>query len=212
MENSLCAYIPATNLSTAGNYIDVAVNSLYHPFQTTYVVNTAANTYSFHGNYTNGFSATVNPPGYAELATLYQLYKVLKWELVVTVQPQGGDTAVKIVVLPLGNEEIPSSSASYVNLLVMEGAPRSRSKICASGAPASAQTVRLAEPTYITLGKRRSQWLDLNGTLMAGQPSEIAYAGIFIQTVSGASNTNPMPLIVTLRQTVELTDLFPQII
>jgi len=192
--------------------MDVLVNSLFHPFSTTYVVNTAANTYSMHGSFVNGFSSTVNPMGYSALASLYTLYKFLSYELEVSVQVQSNGDTVMLCMFPVGNEEIPSAAAGNVNLLVFQGQPKFQSVICASGTASRYNTLKIRQPVHELLGKRKSQWDDLDGTVIAGQPAtDQGYAAIFLQGMDGATNAYPVVVSVKLRQWVELTDLVQQV-
>lgn len=212
LESNLAFYIPATNIAVAGNYMDVLVNSFYHPFQTTYVVSTAVNTYSMHGSYVNGFSSTQNPMGYSTFAALYTLYKVMSYELVVTCQPQNTGDTVALCIFPIGNEEIPSATAANVNLQVFEGQPKFRSVVCANGVAAKFNTLSIRQPVHDLLGKRPSQWMDTDGTALGAQPAtDAGYCGIFIQGLDGASNTSPIVVSVKLRQWIEFTDLVQQV-
>jgi hypothetical protein len=212
VESNLAFYIPASNIAVAGNYMDVLVNSLYHPFQTTYVVSTAVNAYSMHGSYVNGFSSTQNPMGYSTLASLYTLYKVLEYELTVTCQPQSTGDTIALCIFPIGNEEIPSAAAGNVNLQVFEGQPKFQSVVCANGVAAKFNSLQLRQPVHELLGKRKSQWLDTDGVGLGAQPpNDAGYAAIFLQGLDGATNASPVCVSVKLRQWVELTDLIQQV-
>jgi len=212
LDTTMECYLPVTSLATAGNYMDVLVNSVYHPFQTTYVVNTSANSYSFHGAFVNGYSSTVNPPFLSSFATLYEFYKVLRFSLVVTVQPQTGGDTVTSVICPLGNEEIPSTAAASVNLLVFGGQSKAKMWTSASTTAAKYNTRTLSMRVSESLKWREQLWLDQPPTLVTQQPASAqSYVGIFLQGMDGASNTSPIVVSIKLTQEVEFSGLLPQI-
>jgi hypothetical protein len=207
----MCFYLPAGNMTaTAGNYMSVAVNSFFTPFNSGYPINTAANTYSMHGAYVQGYSGTTQSVGYTELVALYSLYKVKKWKL--TVKPQCATAADEfhVVVVSIGNEQIPSASATYVNVSVLSSQPRAKTGQCIFS---HLNKLSLAEHVHTTLGKRREQWLAIDGVPLTGAPAtnDIAYAGIFFQAMNGSANQANVSIQITLDQEVEFTDLIAQI-
>lgn len=208
-------YVPATNMSaSAGNFMNIMVNSIYQPFQGGYPVTTAVNTYSMHGAWVQGYSGTQNPIGYNGVANLYTNYKVKKIKIQVTCQPQNSGDTTQVVVFPIGSEAIPSSAAGSVNLQVMLGQPRNKTAVCVNGATSKYNTVTLSENVWDILGKRKAQYMDTLGTAIGAQPpnaSDQAFVGIFAQILDNATNSAPVVFSVRMWQYTELTDLIQQI-
>lgn len=210
-EVSASGYIAAaSSTAAAGNYMSVMVNSGYYPFNTVYsYTNSVTGTFNFHGTLVQGFSISNNFLGYSSIASLYENYKCLKWKLVVTVQPQNNSDVTTMVVLPLGNEQIPSSSAATVNLQVMQSQSRAKSKLCTTNAAGKDNCLIMSEDVATTLGRRSQQWLDTAPSAMGAVPAtaDQCYAGLYIQQLNGANNTAALVVTVKLYQQFEFSDL-----
>jgi len=95
----------------------------------------------------------------------------------------------------------------------MLGQARNKTKVCASGAAARDQTLTMKEYIHDILGRRKAQWIDEPGQSMGTQPgaADQAYAGLFLQELDGATNSNPVIVSIRMWQYVELTDLIQQL-
>lgn len=212
---TLNVYIPAGYATAAaGNYMDVCVNSVSSPFQfgCTYTATQApAPTYAFHGSLVQGDVLGQVAMGYTAMASLYMQYKVHSFKLAVTAQPGAASDPMQLVVIPLGAEEIPSSSAGQVNSRVLSNQPNCVTKVCASGVPASLNTARVSHKVWDILGLRQQQYLDFPNALLSAIPSYPCYAGIFLQGINGSNNASPVTVQIVLEQVVELSDLIQPI-
>ena len=213
-ESTGAFFVPISNMSaTAGNYMNIMVNSIYQPFQGGYPVATSANAYSMHGTWVQGYAGSQNPIGYNGIANLYSLYKVKKVVVQVTVQPQNSADTLQAVLFPIGSEAIPTAAAGGVNLQVMLGQPRNKTQICANGTSAKFQTLTLRESIHDILGRRKQQWMDEAGTAIGSQPpaADQAFAGLFLQALDGGSNVSQICVTIRMWQYTELTDLIQQV-
>jgi hypothetical protein len=212
LRTTLSFYVPAGNsTAAAGNYTNMCVNTLYTPFNAGYPVNTAANTYSMHGSYVQGFSATSEPAGYTIFQTLYTLYKVMRYKI--TVRPQCATAADQfgVVLLPQSNEAIPSASAGYMNLLVLQSQPRAKYADVINGAKQT--SLVHSEGVHITLGKRAEQWMNIDSVPFNSAPTtaDLAYCGLFFQPLNGSANQAVITCTIILEQEVEFSGLVAQI-
>jgi len=165
-----------------------------------------------HGTFVQGYSTGAKPMGYSTLAALYNLYKVLRYEIEVTAQPQNSGDTLTLCMFPVGNEEIPSSLAANLNLYVFQSQPKFQSVVCANGVASRFNTLKFSQPVHELLGKREAQWMDLDGTILGTQPgTDTGYFGIYLQAMDGAVNSAPICVSIRLRQVAELTDLIQQI-
>lgn len=199
--------------AAAGNYFSVLVNSIVSPFSTPTLYMTApTTTYSFASNaqLVQGFVITNNPLGYNTISPVYQNYRVMKYELEITVTPATGTDVLRLVTMPLGQEEIPSATAGSTNLRVLEEQPYALAKTCSSGTaagPGANNTLRLSGAPYKDLGLTREQYLASgNQTLISAQPNNTIadYAGVFCQQLNGSNNASPVTVQCKLTQVVIL--------
>lgn len=197
----------------AGNYMSVAVNTIYVPFNTAYVVNSAVNTYSMHGSYVQGSSGTQAPLGITMFAPLYTLYKVMRYRLTAIMGVASAADQYQAVMFPIGAlEQIPSTAAAYVNLSTFLGQPGAMNTVVTNGAQQPKMV--LAQETHVLLGKRKQQWLDIDSVPLASAPAtnDIGYVGLFFQPLNGTTNTNPTTCSLILEQEVEFSDFIAQIL
>lgn len=224
LENSVVTtmdmYYPAGRLTAAaGNYFAVMVNSIASPFNVptfTATLTTASYSFANYANLIQGNSITDSPMGYSTMGGLYTKYAVLRYRLEVTAIPGSTTDAARMVVLPIGNEEIPSTGASSVNLRVLEEQPFALATTVASATdvgPASGNTLVLSGCPYKDLGVDRSTYLSDATVSMNSQPATAyrSYAGIFLQELNGSNSTVAFSLQVKLTQIVQWSDLIQQV-
>jgi len=208
--------------AAAGNYFAVLANSLATPFNVpTYDINatTAVATFAFAGQFVQGYTINTNPMGFAELAGLWTNYKVKSYRIRVTVYPQGSADSCEAVLFPIGIEEIPSSSASSVNIRTLATQPRAVSQICSFSVPSKYNTLTLSQEVHNLLGIRKSAWESYPPTPMnaaptsggGALPSLQGYVGFFMQQLNGSNNASAMSVRVELEQVVECSDLVQQL-
>jgi len=202
-------YIAASGMDqTNGNYFNVKVNSIVSPFSTTYTLNAVTPVYSFNGQYTTGSSTILNPIGYSTLAGLYDRYKVVGYKLRVSVMTGLSTDIYEGIIFPLGQEEIPNSTASLVNSYVLKGQPQAKYKLIHNGGNQMVLTQKGSVNQL--LGMRRQQWMDIPYTDTVGgssQPAYPGYVGFYLMPLTGATNTQPVAVDITLTQYVEFTDI-----
>lgn len=209
--NTLNVYLPAgTSTAAAGNYTDICVNSLTGQYNVTYPTTSAPGAaYAFHGSLVQGDSVAQTPLGYVSFVSMYTNYKVLRFKLSAMVQPTLTSDAAALVLIPLGNEEIPSSAAGSTNLKIMSSQPNAVNKVAYAFSSAAANTIVLEHNVWDILGQRKEQYMDQSPTPIASLPgnSQIAFAGLFVQQLNGANNTGSIIVQLQLEQIVELSDL-----
>jgi len=204
-------YIPVASVNSGyGNYMSVNVNSYLNPFATTYRFTNAANvpvgfTAAFRGTLQTGFTIGQNPYGYSVIAQIWEYYKVYKYEIEVCVQPEATADVCRLVVLPLGQEEIPSVSTT--NLNVLECQEYAQAKTCAANSSSSGNTIKFVGYPNRDLGLTYTQY-SIGQNPLSGAPgtSTSDYVGILVNELF---STNSQALIVSikLRQYVECTGL-----
>lgn len=205
-----------TLTAAAGNYLDVLANSVYQPFNTTYAPTTGTGTASFAQNASliQGYAITNNPLGYTEFANVYDFYRVVRYRMEITVVPQNVGDSVRLVVVPLGGEEIPSASAGNVNLRVMEGQENSRSKTCTQGCSALDNTIIIEGCPYKDIGQERDQYMSGSQTSVSAQISASPYGdyvGVYSQQVNGANNASVVSYQIKLYQVVVFSSINAQL-
>jgi hypothetical protein len=207
--NSINAYFPIGYMTaSAGNYFSVLVNSANSPYNSATYVMTAAPgpTFSARATLVQGAVLSQQAMGYSQMAALYTNYRVISYSLKVTVMPQNVGDVTEVVVVPLGFEEIPSSSAAAVNLRVMASQPRSITRVCETSVPAASNTLTLRQTCWDLVGQRKSQWMDYPPTPVTSYPANQAYVGVFLQQLNGANNVAAVTMSLQLQQTIEFTD------
>jgi len=215
LTNTLNGYI-GTGYATAaaGNFCDFMVNSIASPFYggVSYPFTSGTGVYSwgFHGSLVQGDVLSQASIGYQSLAGLYTNYKVHSYKVTVTVQPATAADPTVVSLIPIGGEEIPSTSAAQVDCRVMCSQPLSASKLCASGVPPSSNTLVIAHRVSDTLGLRQQQWLDMPPSALNATPTYPCYAGLFLQETNGSNNSAPISVMIVLEQVVEFSDLIQQ--
>jgi hypothetical protein len=208
--NSINCYFPIGRLTAAaGNYAAVMVNSAYSPFNAaSYQLITApGSTFSMNGVLVQGDTMAQQAMGYSSMAALYTNYRVLHYSLKATFMPQNVADTSEMVLIPVGFEEIPSTSAAAVNLRVMASQPRSIVRVCETAVPARENTLVLQQNGWDLVGMRKQQWIDLPPTSVTTFPANQAYVGIFVQQLNGTNNAAVCTLALELQQTIEFTDL-----
>lgn len=211
----MMAYIATPDMSAgAGNYMDFCPNTLVQPFNQTYIINTSANSYSFHGNYTQGYQASTPACGLATLGSLYEQYKVHKYTVEVVVQPQTGSDTVAACLMPLGTSQIPNSIAGNVNMAVFSGQPGAMTKVCSNGVSSRYNRLVLSRNVYEDLGYTKSQYEDEASTDINTDPvaNNKVYCGLFLQMLDGATNTDRIVITWKLVQYVTFSNLVPQLV
>lgn len=205
--------------AAAGNYFSVNVNSILTPFANgTYQFTTGTGTATFASNGTmiQGNVITVPPMGYTStIGGLYQRYRVYRYRLEITLFPQTASDSTRLIVLPLGNEEIVSASAANVNTRVLEEQPYAMAKTCLSGvtagggAPGGSNTIITYGSPWKDLGLTYAQYSDQPTTNINAAPTANLqdWVGIFAQQLNGANNTGVVTIGVKLQQYVELYGL-----
>lgn len=221
LTTTMCGYIPASlSTAAAGNYMSIMLNSIVGPFNTpTFPMTLGTTTYSygFHASLVQGYLITANPLGFTPLQSLYTNYRVIAYRLEVTVSPANSSDTCRLVVLPLGAEEIPSTSAANVDLRVIEEQPYALSCTCATNVasgPGFNNTLVLSGAPYKDLGLTREQYLSAGyqtslGSLPAANITD--YAGIFLQQLNGTNNASPLVITCRLTQIVILEDAIQQV-
>lgn len=206
VRTSLQFYIPAAGIDALnGNYTNFKINSIVQPWNTTYSVTAIAPVFSMNGSFVQGFGLGTQPIGSAFLNNAYEKYKVLGYKVKVSIMTGLATDIVEAVLLPLGLDEIPSSTSSNVNCNVFKGQPKSRFKICHNGGPNN--VLNMKGSVYELLGQRKSQWMDTPSTNIGSNPDQLGYAGLFVQSLTGTTNAQPIVFDITLFQIVEFTDL-----
>ncbi len=210
--NSINGYFPIGTLTAAaGNYMSILVNSAYSPFNSaTYQMTSIPGpVYAFRSTLVQGDTLVQQAMGYGSMSALYTNYRVLSYRLKVTFMTQNVADSAELVLVPVGFEEIPSSSSAAVNLRVMASQPRSKTRVCETSVPSRENTVILEGTVWDLVGQRKQQWLDQPPTALTATPGagSQAYLGIFLQELNGTNNVAVCTIAIELQQTVEFTDL-----
>lgn len=207
LESSLQFYLGAANLDqTNGNWTDICVNSIYAPFNTTYPVTAVASLYSMNGTLVQGYNIADRPIGYSQMANTYERYKVLGYKLKVSLMTSTNSDVLEMAVTPLGSDEIIANGvAANVNMRVMKGQPKAKSRLCHNGGPNN--IIIQKGSVYELLGFKKSQWENMPSTLCAATPDNPAYVGLYLQSSTGSTNNQPIGVTVTMYQIVEFSDI-----
>lgn len=206
LTTSMQYYIPASAMDQVnGNYMDIRVNSINNPFNTTYAPNSLSPTYSMNGTYVQGFTINTQPMGYTLMSSTYSKYKVLGYKLRVSVMTGTNNDILEAVLCPIGDSEIPSTSTGYVNCSVLKGQPKATYKLVHNGGPNA--VINQKGSVHELLGMRKAQWMDIPSDATTGAPNYPGYVGLFLQPLNGSTNNQPVVVDITLYQIVEFTDI-----
>jgi hypothetical protein len=140
----------------------------------------------------------------------------MAYKVVVTVNPAQAADTCRLVVLPMGGEEIPSTSAGSVNLRVLEEQPYALATTCSSGVasgPTISNTLTLSGCPYKDLGLTRQQYYDAPPTSVASQPAASIedFVGIYLQQLNGTGNGQALSVQIKLEQICQFSDLLQQV-
>lgn len=209
VESQWTGYIAAASLTTGGNFASILPNSLVQPF-----LPTTGNTFAlagaspaFAGTSSGGATTAVNPTGYNYLSSNWTTYKVLSYEVLLTVNPQNSGDTTAMAMAPLGDQEQPSTGTW--NFYRMSAQRFSRSGRATNGANTRLNTLKYQGPFHRDIGLTKRQWEDFPMTPITNQPSgndTIAYFGILVQSLDGATNAAPLVVDCVLRQVVVVAD------
>jgi hypothetical protein len=207
--NTFNCFIPAASATAAaGNYSDIVVNSLAAQFNATYPMTlTPGATYAFHGTAVQGNSIAQTPLGFTNFVGMYTKFKVMRFKVILTVQPAASSDTAVVVLSPLGAEEIPSTGAGSVNTHVMESQPNAVSKVVSWAVAPRENTLVIEHYPWDILGVRKDQYCDQSPDPIGLFPATPIYAGIFLQELNGTSNGSAIVVQCTIQQVVELCDL-----
>jgi len=196
--------------AAAGNYANIMVNSLTPWTNVTYpVTDFPAPTYAFAALPIQGASGVQTPIGFQYYGANYTNYRVVRYNLEVTATSQNTGDTFRIVVFPLGEEEIPSAAAANVNLKVLESQPYAKAKNITSGvAPPGGAVIQLKGTPFNDLGKSYSQYMGEPDTLMSTFPAAGVrdFVGVFCQQLNGANNTSVCTIQFKLMQEIMFYD------
>lgn len=206
----------ASLTAAAGNYVAIRVNSIYQPFNSaTYTPTTGTGTATFAQNATlvQGFALANNPLNYTNLSAMYQYYRVYKYEIEITMQPNNAADACRLIMIPLGNEEIPSAAAGNVDIRVLESQAFSQGITVFHNGSSANNTIKMLGVCNRDLGLDYSQYKNQGQTVISGAPPTtlLDYVGIFTQILSGANSAGTASYQCVLKQYVELSGLNAEI-
>lgn len=200
---SMQFYIAANNIDqTNGNYMSFKLNSTYVPFGTTYTPVAVTPSFSMNGQYVQGFSGLTEAIGNSFANSAYERYKVLGYKVKVSIMTSTNSDLLEAVLVPLGTDQTPSTT---LNCNIMKGQPKSVSKIVHNGGPNN--VLWLKGSAYELVGQRKAQWEDSAPAPVNSDPTFTGYAGLFLQSLNGATNNQPVVIDITMYQFVEYTDL-----
>jgi len=201
--------IAAGSLATTANFASFVPLSIYQPFNTP-SGNTFANAGAapaFKGTSLLGSSTTNNPIGYNYLSSNWSTYKVIDYEVIVTVTPQSSQDPVAMAIAPLGDQEQPTVSTwTYFDMCAQRF---SRSGRAINGANTRLNSLVLRSSAHRDLGLTKQQWMDYPQTGMGTQPSgnnTVTYFGVLLASLNGATNSIATLVDVELRQRVIVSD------
>jgi len=199
MSNTFDAYFPAgTMTAAAGNYFDLIVNAMAPMSGISYPITAVPGAaYLAHANLLPGCTVSQTPIGYGNLASIYQYYRVRKYILEVSVVPQNASDTTRVVVLPLGSDEIPAAGAGSVNLRVMESQPYALAKTFASGVtPPGGNVIQAIGYPNRDLGRTMAEYMALPQTLSSVGPASGTGSiyGVYLQQLNGSNNSGVVTL------------------
>jgi len=202
--------------AAAGNYMSVYLNKLPSPFSTPVfqaTLNTVTYAYGNNATLVQGFNIADSPITFNQLGQLYTKYVVKKYRLEVTVLPNITNDDCRVVAFPVGEEEIPSTSAAFTNLKVLESQPYALATTATTGLGSTGTSNRLVLEGYPwnDVGISKAQYMADQNLLSANIPANVDFAGLFFQQLNGANNTQTVTFQMKLVQEVELYDLQAQI-
>jgi len=206
---SMQGFIGTANATLSlGNYMSVNVNSIFQPFNTAYPMtgNIALNP-SFHATLNQGFFINDSPIGYTLLASLYNNYRVMNYELEITTQPQATNDVVRACMIPLGADQIPSVALANINLNVLESQPYTIATTCVANSPSTSNTLTIKGDVWRDLGLSYAQYY-AGTNPVTGPPSSALsdYVGYYLQAMS-SNNAQPVAVTAKLRQYIIFSDL-----
>lgn len=198
-------YLPAAALDAAnGNYASFRVNSLISPFNTTYPATAVAAVFAMNGQYVQGYTSNTNGIGTTVLSSIYDKYKVVGYKIRVSIMTSTNSDLLEACLVPLGQDEIPSTATT--NMSVFKGQPKAAYKLVHNGGPNAVLTLKGS--VHELLGMRKQQWLDIDATnTTGGTLANPGYVGLYLQSLNGATNNQPVVVDLSLVQIVELTDI-----
>ncbi len=209
IETQWTGYIPAGSLTASGNFASVGINSLYLPFSTASgntVVNVLGAT-PFNGVSVAGAAISSNPIGYNFLSSNYNGYKVMDYEVELTVTPQNSGDTIAVSMAPLGNQEQPTTGNwTYYRMAAQQFAQSGRA---INGANSRLNTLTYSGAVHRDLGLTRAQWTAFGGiTAMGSQvgSNQYDYLGVFLCTLDGAATASIVCVDITIRQRVTVSD------
>jgi hypothetical protein len=209
VESQWTGYVAAGSMSTTANFASILPNSLVQPFlpSTGNTFAAAGAAPAFNGTSSGGSNTSINPIGYNYLSGNWQTYKVLEYECELTVNPQNSGDTTAMSIAPLGDQEQPSTGTwTYFRMAAQRFAKTGRAT---NGANTRLNTLKYSGPFHRDIGLTKRQWLDFPQTPMGSQPSgndTVAYFGVFLCTLDGATNAAPVVVDFTLRQVVVVSD------
>lgn len=213
MTNTFDAYFPAgTMTAAAGNYFDLIVNAMAPMSGISYPITAVPGaTYAAHANLTQGCTISQTPIGYANLAASFRYYRVRKYVLEIVVIPQSAADTTRVVVFPVGSDEVPAAGAGSVDLRVFESQPYALAKTFASGVtPPGGNIITVVGRPNQDLGRTMAEYMALAPTLATSGPATgtSSVYGVFLQQLNGANNASPVTLQLKLMQEVEWYGLY----
>lgn len=201
--------IAAGSLATTANFASILPLSLVQPFlpATGNTFAAAGAAPAFKGTSLLGSATTNNPIGYNYLSTNWSTYKVLDYEVILTVTPQSSQDPVAMAIAPLGDQEQPTLSTwTYFDICAQRF---SRSGRAINGANTRLNSLAFRSSAHRDLGLTQQQWMDFPQTAMGAQPSgsnTVAYVGVLLASLNGATNSIATLVDVELRQRVIVSD------
>lgn len=202
-------YIPAGNSTLAhGSYTNVMVNSIAAPFNQSYPIG-AGGTYGWNGITFQGSAVTDNFVGIEQIKPLYNNCIIESYVLECSFQPTSVADPFRVVVVPLGQEQIPSAGAGYVGLKTFESQPGAKAKTIMTGTSVDSNTITIRGKCSQDLGQTWGQYNSQFSSLTAAPSSTVFrdYAGIFLQMMNGQANITALSGSFRLSVVVRFTDL-----
>jgi len=202
-------YIPTGNSTLAhGSYTNLMVNSVAAPFNQSYPIGGIAS-YGWNGTIIGGSAASDNMIGLGSFSGLYTNCVVESYIVEASFQPTSIADPFRVVVIPLGTEQIPSASAGLVDLKIMESQPGAKAKTIMTGTSVTDNTVTVRGQCHRDLGLT---WEQYNSQLcsLSASPSNTNfrdYVGIYLQMLNGQNNIQVISGSIRLSVVVRFTDL-----
>jgi len=203
-----CYWAPARLTAAAGNYFSLPISNVVTPFNGPLGITLAPGaTYASNASLVQGCSVTQNYMGYSSIATLYTNYKVMSYRVKLTAIPQNVQDTLELVILPVGFEEIPSTSAGSVNTRVLAAQPFCKTNVCEATVAAKYNSVTLVGNCWNMAGQRKEMYIDQPPTAVGAGPAAPLFVGVFLQQVNGTNNVATVTMAIEIEVLVEFTDL-----